>query len=210
MRRRIAPYRKHSAQQPSAWRTQIICAVALWMMAAGAHAATVYRCTDHAGHVAYQDNPCAVPTQQHAIDLSPQPLIGDTTAHTHAVTAPPRQRTSTRSRPRRAHAGRAKPAMAWACHAADGEVFYRFARCPGSVAGDGVVRNDYAQSRLTLHARGRENAWSRVQVHGVRVTRAEACQRIHAVAASSRDGYLRDADVSTYDHLMGRDPCTSG
>ena len=179
------------------------------MMAAGAHAATVYRCTNHAGRVAYQDNPCAALTQQHAVDLSPQPLIGNITMHAHDATAQPHHRASTRSRPHRARARRIKPATAWECRAANGEVFYRFTRCPGSVPGDGVVRND-VQSDSNPRARSRHNAWSRVRVHGVKVTRTEACRRIHSVVESSRDGYLRDANVSTYDHLMGRDPCTGG
>jgi hypothetical protein len=45
-------------------------------------------------------------------------------------------------------------------------------------------------------------------VHGVRISRAEACRRIHSAGAALRDGHLRDASVSTYDHLMGRDPCS--
>lgn len=210
MRRRIAPHRKHPSLPQPSWRTQIIGTVMLLMMAAGAHAATVYRCTDHAGRVAYQDNPCAALTRQHAINLSPQPLIGNTPMRIHDTTAQPRHRAPTRSRPRRVRARRTKPATAWECRAANGEVFYRFKRCPGSVPGDGVVRNDDAQSDSGSRARSRHNAWSRVRVHGVKVTKAEACQRIHSVVASSRDGYLRDASVSTYDHLMGRDPCTSG
>jgi hypothetical protein len=210
MRRRITPHRKHPSQQQPSWRTRIICAVTLLMMAAGAHAATVYRCTDHAGHVAYQDNPCAALTRQHAIDLSPQPLIGDMPARAHDATAQPHHRASTRSRPHRARIRHTKPATAWECRAANGEVFYRFTRCPGSVPGDGVVRNDYAQPDSNQRVLSRHNAWSRVRVHGVKVTRTEACHRIHSVVESSRDGYLRDAKVSTYDHLMGRDPCTGG
>jgi hypothetical protein len=182
----------------------------LLMMAVGAHAATVYRCTDHAGRVAYQDNPCAALTQQRALDLSPQPPIGNTPTRIHDTTAQTRHRVSTQSRPRRARTRRAKPTTAWECRAANGEVFYRFTRCPGSVPGDGVVRNDYAQPVSNPRARGRHNAWSRVRVHGVKVTKAEACHRIHSVVESSRDGYLRDANVSTYDHLMGRDPCANG
>jgi hypothetical protein len=49
-----------------------------------------------------------------------------------------------------------------------------------------------------------------VPVRGVKIPRAEACRRIHSAGAAVRDGHRRDATVSTYDHLMGRDPCTSG
>ncbi|TAN04938.1 MAG: DUF4124 domain-containing protein [Rhodanobacteraceae bacterium] len=209
MRHRSPPQQSSPStpRRPSP-RTRLFCAGWLLLIVAGAHAATVYRCADKTGHVAYQDNPCGELTQQRAIDLSPQPWIGGAGAIAPTATPHEHQRAVFRRRPRRERIRHVKPANAWACHAADGEVFYRFARCPGSVPGDGVVRNDYTQSRLNLRRRGRHDAWSRVRVHGVRVTRAEACQRIHSVTASSRDGYLRDADVSTYDHLMGRDPCT--
>ena len=68
----------------------------------------------------------------------------------------------------------------------------------------------YAEKQSRENMRGRHNAWSRVRVHGVKVPRAEACRRIHSAGAAVRDGHLRDADVSTYDHLMGRDPCGRG
>jgi hypothetical protein len=97
--------------------------------------------------------------------------------------------------------------MSWECRAADGEVFYRHKRCPSSVPGDGLVRSRYSEKMSSRHTGGNRNAWSRVRVHGVKVPRAEACRRIHSAGAAVRDGHLRDADVSTYDHLMGRDPC---
>ncbi|HET7931288.1 MAG TPA: hypothetical protein VFL63_07875 [Rhodanobacteraceae bacterium] len=100
-----------------------------------------------------------------------------------------------------------RPPMSWECRAADGEVFYRHTRCPSSVAGDGVVRSAYAATFSTGHSRRRHDAWSRIRVHGTKVPRAEACKRIDSAGASGRDGHLRDARVSTYDHLMGRDPC---
>ncbi|MGH8125934.1 MAG: hypothetical protein ACREPK_08810 [Rhodanobacteraceae bacterium] len=97
--------------------------------------------------------------------------------------------------------------MSWECRAADGEVFYRHKHCPSSVPGDGVVRSHYTEKMSSGHSRRRRNGWGRVRVHGVRITRAEACRRIHSAGAAARDGHLRDATVSTYDHLMGRDPC---
>lgn len=97
--------------------------------------------------------------------------------------------------------------MSWECRAADGEVFYRHTRCPGSVPGDGVVRTRYAEALDASHTRRHRNAWSRVPVHGVKIPRSEACQRIHSAGAAVRDGHRRDAHVSTYDRLMGRGPC---
>ncbi|HKZ09172.1 MAG TPA: hypothetical protein VJL61_00535 [Rhodanobacteraceae bacterium] len=98
--------------------------------------------------------------------------------------------------------------MSWECRAADGEVFYRHTRCPSSIVGDGVVRTGYAEKQARQNTRARHNAWSRVRVHGTRIPRAEACRRIDSASAAVRDGHLRDANVSTYDHLMGRDPCS--
>ena len=65
----------------------------------------------------------------------------------------------------------------------------------------------YAESLSTRHPRSRHYAQSRVKVHGVRIARTVACRRIHAAGAARRDGHQRDATVSTYDHVMGRDPC---
>jgi hypothetical protein len=195
-------------------RARLMCAALLLLVAAGAHAASVYRCVDVHGHLAYQDTPCAAHARQSKIDVQPLATIGDpaeVAAHRRARAA--RERTAERnaSRRRAAHASRsrrrAKPAMSWQCRAADGEVFYRHARCPSSIRGDGVVRSRYAEEMSAEHSRSRHNAWSRVRVHGVRIPRAEACRRIHSGGAAGRDGHLRDASVSTYDHLMGRDPC---
>lgn len=99
-----------------------------------------------------------------------------------------------------------KRAQAWECRAADGEVFYRLSRCPASIAGDGVVRGD---GDYTTGKRRRGGAWGRIHVHGTRIERSEACEHIDAVTADSRDGHQHDERVSTYDHLMGRDPCGS-
>lgn len=183
-------------------------ALTLWVLAAGgAHAASVYRCVDAHGHLSYQDTACPAHTQQSKIDLHPQPLIGapgDATTHSASMT---HHHKHARSRRRSAHTRHAKPAMSWECRAADGEVFYRHTRCPSSIPGDGVVRSRYAGKISGEHSRRRRNAWSRVRVHAVKITRAEACRRIHSAGAAGRDGHQRDATVSTYDHLMGRDPC---
>jgi hypothetical protein len=97
--------------------------------------------------------------------------------------------------------------MSWECDAANGEVFYRHARCPGSVPGDGTVRSGYAEKASGPGMRSRKGAWGRVPVHGKKIPRSEACRRIHSAGAAVRDGHARDETVSTYDRLMGRDPC---
>ena len=99
--------------------------------------------------------------------------------------------------------------MSWECRASDGEVFYRHARCPHSVPGDGVMRSTgtYAISRGRGKRGGARDAWSPVPLHARKVSRAQACRQINAVAAVDRDGSARDERASAYEHDVGRDPC---
>lgn len=197
------------------WLPEAACAMLLLASTAGAHAASIYKCVDAHGHLAFQDIPCAGQARQRKLEVLPLPTIGNAAE----VAAAERRRNaahgryasrssrSTRKQRASSRRSRVKPATSWECRAADGEVFYRHSRCPASVAGDGVVRTAYAEKQVRENIRGRHNAWGRVRVHSVKVPRAEACRRIHSAGAAVRDGHLRDADVSTYDHLMGRDPC---
>ena len=191
-----------------------VCGMFLWLIAAGAHAASVYKCVDAQGHLAYRDTPCAAHAQQNKIDLQPLPTIGNPSevaaskqALTRYVRTSPRERKAARARKPAARIARAKTETSWECRAADGEVFYQHTRCPGSVPGDGTVRSGYAGQTKTSRTRSRQGAWARVPVHGTKISRAEACQRIQSAGAAGRDGHARDETVSTYDHLMGRDPC---
>jgi hypothetical protein len=188
---------------------QAACALLLGGIACNAFAASIYQCTNGQHATTFRDTPCAAHAQQRKITVTPQPLIGAPGEHAARMAATSRQHTTRRPRKRAAHARRVKPVMSWECRAADGEVFYRHTRCPSSVPGDGVVRDSYAASFNTGHSRRRHNAWSRVPVHGTKIPRAEACERIESAGASGRDGHLRDERVSTYDHLMGRDPCSA-
>lgn len=181
----------------------------IWVAVACAHAASVYRCVDPHGRIAFQDTPCAAQTDQRKLDLQPQPLIGAPGEHAARVATQPRHRSVAHSRVRIRHPARSNAAMSWECHAADGEVFYRHAHCPSSIPGDGVVRwQDGGDPPSGKRSRRRRNAWGAVPVHGKQISRAEACRRIHSAGASGRDGHARDETVSTYDHLMGRDPCS--
>lgn len=188
------------------WLLRAICVLVLWGLASGAHAASVYKCVDAQDHLAFRDTPCAAHARQTKLAITGLPLID----HGAPRFAPERRasRPTPRSRRRRAASVHAhQRPTSWECRAADGEVFYRHSHCPGSVPGDGVVRSRYAEKMSSTHTRRRHNAWSRVRVHGVKIPRAEACRRIHSAGAAVRDGHQRDDTVSTYDHLMGRDPC---
>jgi len=194
--------------------TRVACVLGFWAVATAAHAASVYRCVDAHGRLAFQDTPCAEQAQQRKIDVQPLPTIGDP-----AEVAAQRRATATsiRASLRKVHGARRmrsssprareETEMSWECSAADGEVFYRHAHCPSSIPGDGTVRTAYAEKMTRQNTSRNHNAWTRVRVHGVKIPRAEACRRIHSAGAGGRDGHLRDDRVSTYDHLMGRDPC---
>ena len=184
------------------------CFLLLWAAAAGAHAASVYRCVDAHSHLTFQDTPCAAQARQRKLDVQPQPLIGAPGEHAARATAATHKRSTARSRKSSTRTARVKPETSWKCSAADGEVFYRHTHCPGSVPGDGVMRSGYAEKLSSSRTRNRQGAWGRVPVHGKKITRAEACRRIHSAGAAGRDGHARDETVSTYDHLMGRDPCS--
>jgi hypothetical protein len=192
--------------------THVTCFLIFWCIMAGAHAASVYRCVDAHGRVAFQDVPCAAHARQDKLDVQPLPTIGDraeTATASHRKTAAREHHESSSARSRRAsRRALAKDETSWECRADDGEVFYRHTRCPGSVPGDGTVRSGYAEKLSSSRTRSRQGAWGRVPVHGKKITRAEACRRIHSAGAAGRDGHARDETVSTYDHLMGRDPCS--
>ena len=183
----------------------------LWVTVAGAHAASVYRCVDAHGRIAFQDAPCATQARQRKLDLQPQPLIGAPGEHAARVVATKHSRGIVRRSKKSSRTARVKPATSWECRAADDEVFYRHTRCPGSIPGDGVVRwRDGGGPPSGKRSRHRRNAWGAVPVHGKKINRVEACRRIHSAGAAGRDGHTRDETVSTYDHLMGRDPCDNG
>lgn len=183
-------------------------ALLLLAFAGAAHAASIYKCVDPNGAIAFRDTPCATLARQTKMDVTGLPLIDPGAPRQRSSRRPPLASKHPASRHRRTGVRRMKPVMSWECRAADGEVFYRHKRCPGSVPGDGVVRPRYAETSAASHTRRRRNAWSRVPVHGIRIPRSEACRRIHSAGAAARDGHRRDANVSTYDHLMGRDPCS--
>lgn len=189
-------------------RALALFALLLMILASDARAASIYKCVAADGGLTFRDTPCATDARQTKLNLAGLPLI-DPGASRHQVarrtTASP---THSRTRHRRDRVRQRATPMSWECRAADGEVFYRHTRCPGSVPGDGVVRWQDGGGTSGKRSRRRRNAWGAVSVHGVKIPRAEACRRIHSAGASVRDGHQRDAHVSTYDRLIGRGPCT--
>lgn len=174
----------------------VACASAacLFLFAASVvRAGPVYKCIGDDGHIAFQDTACAEGQRQHEVTglpVDPSQPAATTRPSTPAKAASrgARQRAGGRSAP-------PKVVMSWECRAADGEVFYRHSRCPGSIRPDGIVRA------------GRHGRSTSIRVTATPIAREDACRRLHAAGAIGRDGRVHDETVSTYDRNLGRDPC---
>lgn len=202
--------------RPSAVPMRAFAGIALLLATTGAHAESVFECSDAHGVVAFQAMPCASSVRQKMVDVRGQPLIDPDAPSVSGIMIGPVAFTRGESWPRgrraraSVHQRKAKPVMSYECRAGDGEVFYRHARCPHSIAGDGIARNGEDAPTRSRHGRGgrARNAWGSSPVSARKVPRSEACRRINAVASIDRDGNQHDEQVSVYDHDLGRDPCS--
>ncbi|HEY3520493.1 MAG TPA: DUF4124 domain-containing protein [Rhodanobacteraceae bacterium] len=186
-----------------------------------AHGASIFKCVDASGVVAFQDTACAKPSAQAEMVIRGQPLIdprapayaADTSSKSPAGHARVRKRAQTRTHATHLRSREDKQLVSYECRASDGEVFYRHSKCPATVPGDGIARFGADQS-LTGSRHGRRGsrggAWAPVSVTSREIPRDEACRQINAVTAGGRDGHARDQQVSVYDHDLGRDPCGGG
>jgi len=173
-----------------------VCACALSASVASASAASVYKCRDAQGHIAYQDRACAATQQQSRIELMPAPPPPLVSAQTEPRlgAADGAQHERKARAPRRGDA-REREVMSWECRGADGAVFYRHASCPKSIAGTHAP------------AGSRKGGAKPVAVSATPLPRAEACQRLARAGSIGRGGHEHDETVSTYDKNAGRDPC---
>ncbi len=201
----------------------VLCAVALSSLLAGsAHASAVFKCVGADGAIAFQATPCTAGTQQTSIDIREQPPIDPNAPNFASVSLSKSStgrgrdhafagaRANGRIRHSTAKSNSEQP-VSYECRAADGEVFYRHARCPGSIPGDGIARFGVEPSGVGTRHGGRRShggAWAPVPVSARKISRDEACRAINATAASGRDGHARDEQVSVYEHNVGRDPCS--
>jgi len=101
----------------------------LLALAGGVRATTVYKCTDAAGAIAYQDQACAAEqqTREIALDPVPPPQPSPRYAIDEALRSPGRPIVHS---PRRA----ADEPVSYECRTADGQRFYRHSACPHSIA----------------------------------------------------------------------------
>lgn len=171
-------------------------ACALFASLASASAASVYKCRDAQGHIAYQDRACAATQQQAEIELMPAPPPP-------LASAQPEHRRGSggdaghprRTRAARRGSAREREVMSWECRTADGALFYRHASCPKSIA-------DPRSS-----AGSRKGGAKPVAVSATPVPRVEVCRRLARAGSIGRSGHEYDETVSTYDRNAGRDPC---
>jgi len=167
----------------------------LLALAGGVRATTVYKCTDAAGAIAYQDQACAgeQQTREIALDPVPPPQPSPRYAIDEALRSPGRPIVHS---PRRA----ADEPVSYECRTADGQRFYRHSACPHSIA-----QNPYASGGSAQ--RGGRSAGGSVPVSSRRIGRDEACAQMHRAGRIGRSGHEHDEDVSTYERNLGRDPC---
>ncbi|GAA0715863.1 DUF4124 domain-containing protein [Dokdonella soli] len=181
------------------WLGSIVLLATLGI-AHGAHTASVYKCRDGAGHVAYQDHACAGAQQESQIELAQAPAPAKSPEYRVATDTKPARAVATRGS--RRSGARATEAMSYECRADNGEVFYRHSACPKSIPVDAshgaAPRRGHGKSQ-----RGKTSA----AVSAVSLPRSEVCKRLAAGGSIGRAGHARDERVSTYERNAGRDPC---
>lgn len=165
---------------------------------ASASAASVYKCRDAQGHIAYQDRACAAMQQQSEIELMPvpPPPLASVQAERRRAPATDAGHARKTHRARGANA-REREVMSWECRGADGVLFYRHTSCPKSIAG--------ARSS----AGSRKGGAKPVKVSATPLPRAEACRNLARAGSIGRNGHEHDEITSSYDKHAGRDPCRS-
>jgi hypothetical protein len=186
-----SPIEWQAATRQARWYEWLLVLLLLGL-AGGVRAAPVYKCTDAGGGVAYQTLPCSAQQSEAVVPIAAAPAYAKSPEYAVERTTEPRAR-ATKAR-------REPQAMSFECRAADGQVFYRHASCPHSVAGDASATSS------TSHRTSRGSGGT-VAVSSSRIPRDEACREIHAAGSIGRAGHQHDENVSTYEHNLGRDPC---
>jgi hypothetical protein len=186
-----SPIEWQAATRQARWYEWLLVLLLL-VLAGGVRAATVYKCIDAGGGVAYQTLPCSAQQSEAVVPIAAAPAYTKSPEYAVERTTQPRARAT--------NARREPQAMSFECRAADGQVFYRHASCPHSVAGDASATSS------TSHRTSRGSGGT-VAVSSSRIPRDEACREIHAAGSIGRAGHQHDENVSTYEHNLGRDPC---
>jgi hypothetical protein len=171
---------KHPVRSRAGTRILQLGLLGLLAVASSAGAASVWRCESADGAIAFQDGPCTAAARATQVPLAPLPPPVASPEYRLPATAPARTRLPARRPP--------AALVSWRCEAANGEVFYRHARCPATI-------------RTT--ASGARGASASVRVSATPLPRSEACRLMRR----TRPGHERDERVSTYERNAGRDAC---
>ena len=167
-----------------------LAAIGLGAFAKTAHAESVFRCRAADGAVAFQDRPCADASAQSVVEIAPAPPVQPSPDYGVTSVREPRA-THVRANPRAP-----REAVSFACHAANGETFYRHASCPKQIAvADAGGRGKAAKGAKT------------VAVTAEAMPRADVCRELSRAGSIGRAGHARDESISSYERNLGRDPC---
>ena len=143
--------------------------LALAAFARIAHAESVYKCRAPEGAITFQDRPCANARAESIVEIAPAPPPAPSPDYGRA----PREGRVARARGASSARTGARPsrdAVSYACHAANGELFYRHGACPKQIA---------AQGGSARASRGGSAKSSQsVGVTAEALPRAEVCRRL--------------------------------
>jgi len=168
----------------------VLAAIGFCAFAKSAQAESVFRCRGADGAIAFQDRPCANANAQSIVEIAPAPPVQPSPDYGVVRVREPRvaqARSSTRA---------PREAVSFACHAADGETFYRHGSCPKQIASSGSG------------GRGKSGAASKtIAVTAEAMPRADVCRELSRGGSIGRAGHEHDESMSSYDRNLGRDPC---
>ncbi len=167
-----------------------LAAIGLCAFAKPAHADSVFRCRAADGAVAFQDHACTSASTQSIVEIAPAPPVQPSPDYGVASAREPRvarARSSTRA---------PREAVSFACHAANGETFYRHASCPKQIA----VADSGGHGKPGKGAKT-------VGVTAEAMPRTDVCRELSRGGSIGRAGHARDESISSYERNLGRDPC---
>lgn len=162
----------------------LVFAIALAPPLVVAQPQSFYKCIDSQSQVSFQDVPCDPALREQKVTIASAPPADSSPEY-----ATPDRRENSRQRRAKRSAPQAID-YSFECRTESGAVFYRHARCPGSIDRSGSIGGRRGVSHEKVQAR--------------RIPRHDAC---HDMRSVGRDGREFDDVPSTYDRNLGRDPC---
>jgi len=168
-----------------------LAAIGFCAVAKAAHAESVFRCRGADGAVAFQDHACANASAQSIVEIAPAPPVQPSPDYGVA--------SAREARVSHAHSNvrATREAVSFACHAANGETFYRHGSCPKQIA----VADSGGYGKP---GKGEKKT---VGVTAEAMPRADVCRELSRGGSIGRAGHAHDESISSYERNLGRDPC---